>query len=66
MSKFQQLENKLAKRKGVTNPGALAAYIGREKYGAKGMERKAKAGVRAARASQAHQHHHHAKKTFHL
>jgi hypothetical protein len=28
------LESKLASRPGVTNPAALAAYIGRKKYGA--------------------------------
>lgn len=32
--RFQQLKGKLAK-KGATNPGALAVYIGRKKYGAK-------------------------------
>jgi|SRR5271157_4349949 len=31
--RFAQLKNKLAKRPGVTNPGALAAFIGRKKYG---------------------------------
>ena len=31
--RFAALEGKLAKRPGVTNPGALAAYIGRKKYG---------------------------------
>ena len=34
-ARFAALENKLGKRKGVTNPGALAAYIGRKKYGPK-------------------------------
>lgn len=33
MSAFNQLAAKLASRPGVTNPRALAAYIGREKYG---------------------------------
>ena len=33
--RFAQLKSKLGARKGVTNPGALAAYIGRKKYGAK-------------------------------
>jgi len=33
--RFAALKGKLAKRKGVTNPGALAASIGRAKYGAK-------------------------------
>lgn len=32
---FQKLTEKLAKEKGVTNPAALAAAIGRKKYGAK-------------------------------
>ena len=36
-ARFKALEGKLSKRPGVTNPGALAAYIGREKYGAKKM-----------------------------
>jgi hypothetical protein len=30
--RFKQLENKLSK-KGIKNPGALTAYIGRKKYG---------------------------------
>ncbi len=30
--RFRQLEGKLA-AKGATNPGALAAWIGRKKYG---------------------------------
>jgi hypothetical protein len=33
--RFAALKGKLAQRPGVTNPGALAAYIGRKKYGAK-------------------------------
>ncbi len=33
--RFAALEQKLAKRPGVHDPGALAAYIGRQKYGAK-------------------------------
>lgn len=35
--RFEALEHKLEGRKGVTNPGALAAYIGRKKYGAAKM-----------------------------
>lgn len=31
--RFQALKNKLSKKKGVTNPGALAAAIGRSKFG---------------------------------
>jgi hypothetical protein len=33
--RFAALKDKLAERPGVTNPGALAASIGRKKYGAK-------------------------------
>jgi hypothetical protein len=44
MSKFSRLANKLSHRKGVKNPRALAAYIGRKKYGRKGMAKKAAAG----------------------
>jgi hypothetical protein len=33
--RFAALKGKLAHQKGVTNPGALAASIGRKKYGAK-------------------------------
>lgn len=33
MSRFKKLEVKLSK-KGVKDPGALAAWIGRKKYGA--------------------------------
>lgn len=43
MSKFKILENKLAHRKGVTDPRALAAYIGDQKYGKEGMAKKAAA-----------------------
>lgn len=35
--RFAKLEGKLASRKGVKNPGALAAWIGQQKYGAKKM-----------------------------
>lgn len=35
--RFKALKNKLSKEKGVTNPGALAASIGRAKYGTKGF-----------------------------
>lgn len=31
--RFAALKSKLADRPGVTDPGALAAYIGRKKYG---------------------------------
>jgi len=32
-ARFKALKSKLASRPGVTNPGALAAFIGRKKYG---------------------------------
>ncbi len=35
--RFAALKSQLADRKGVSNPGALAAYIGRKKYGASKM-----------------------------
>ena len=41
---FAKLKGELAHRKGVSNPGALAAYIGRKKYGAAGMAKKSAAG----------------------
>lgn len=43
-SKFSELAGKLAHRPGVHDPKALAAYIGREKYGKEGMAKKAAAG----------------------
>ncbi len=47
---FQKLEGQLG-RKGATNPGALAAWIGREKYGAtKFAHLSARGRKRAARA----------------
>lgn len=41
---FSKLKGELAHRPGVTNPGALAAAIGRKKYGAKKFGRYAAAG----------------------
>lgn len=41
--RFQKLEGQLAAR-GARNPGALAAYIGRKKYGAKKMGAMGRAG----------------------
>jgi len=35
--RFAALKDKLASQPGVTNPGALAASIGRKKYGKKKM-----------------------------
>jgi hypothetical protein len=46
---FKRLRNQLAKRKGVRNPDAVAAAIGRKKYGKKGMAKKAAAGRRKKR-----------------
>lgn len=42
--RFASLEKAIGKRKGVTNPAAVAASIGRKKYGAKKMARMAAAG----------------------
>lgn len=49
MSKFNKLAGKLAHEPGVKNPKALAAAIGRKKYGAAGMARKSAAGRKAHR-----------------
>ena len=38
-ARFEALESKLANRPGVTNPGALAAYIGRKKLGKKRFQK---------------------------
>ena len=43
--RFQKLEGQLSK-KGATNPGALAAYIGRKKYGNKKFQSLAAGGKR--------------------
>ncbi len=51
-SRFRNLKRTLAGRKGVTNPGGLAAYIGRRKLGKAGFQKLAAAGrKRAARKS---------------
>jgi hypothetical protein len=42
--RFAALKQKLGKQKGVTNPGALAASIGRKKYGAAKMASMARKG----------------------
>ena len=42
--RFAALEKSLSSKPGVTNPAALAASIGRKKYGAKKMSAWAKAG----------------------
>ena len=41
---FAKLKGELSHEKGVTDPAALAASIGRKKYGAAGMAKKAAAG----------------------
>jgi hypothetical protein len=46
---FDLLEGHLAHERRVRNPRALAAWIGRKKYGKRGMARKAAAGRRRAR-----------------
>jgi len=46
--RFKQLEGKLA-RKGVDDPAALAAWIGKNKFGAKKMSAMAAAGRRRAK-----------------
>lgn len=47
MSAFKQMAARLAKRPGVTNPDALAAYIGRKRYGSATMAKAAARGVSA-------------------
>lgn len=42
--RFKALEGKLSHEKGIKHPGALAAYIGRKKYGAKKMAKWSAAG----------------------
>lgn len=39
--RFAALKAKLGERKGVSDPGALAAYIGRQKYGKAGFQKMA-------------------------
>ena len=41
---FDKLKGKLAHKPGVTNPGALAASIGRKKYGKKAFQKHAARG----------------------
>lgn len=42
--RFERLKDKLAKKKGIADPSALAAKIGREKLGAKKFEHLAEKG----------------------
>lgn len=46
---FKKLKNILSKKKGVDDPAALAASIGRKKYGNKAMAKKAAAGKKKAK-----------------
>jgi hypothetical protein len=41
---FDKLKAKLARKPGVTNPGALSAFIGRKKYGKKKFQKAAAKG----------------------
>ena len=43
-ARFKALKKKLGRRKGIKNPGALAASIGRKKYGKKRMSKMSAAG----------------------
>lgn len=54
-SNFKRLEAKLARRKGVTDPAALAAHIGDEKYGVEGMAKKSAESRRKRRDARLHQ-----------
>ena len=38
---FSKLKSQLASKSGITNPGAVAASIGRKKYGAKAFNKAA-------------------------
>lgn len=46
--RFAALKNKLATEPGVKNPGALAASIGRKKYGKKKFQKLSAGGRKAA------------------
>lgn len=50
MSKFSKLSSKIEKKEGISKgrSDAIAAKIGREKYGKKGMAKKAAEGRRKA------------------
>lgn len=47
---FSKLKGELAGEKGVKNPGAVAASIGRKKYGAKKFNRAASSGRKLGRS----------------
>ena len=46
-SRFKRLKKTLAKKKGIKNPAALAAFIGRKKYGKKKFAKLSAAGRRS-------------------
>jgi hypothetical protein len=46
---FKPLKAKLARRPGVRNPGALTAWIGRQKYGPERFQRAATRGQKLGR-----------------
>ena len=48
-ARFKTLEKKIAKRKGVSNPAAVAAEIGRKKYGKEKFQKLAAAGRKKAK-----------------
>lgn len=43
-ARFKALKEKVGKKKGVKSPGAVAAFIGRKKYGKKKFQALAAAG----------------------
>jgi len=45
---FKKLSGMLAKKKGIKSPNALAAYIGRKKYGKKKFQAMSAAGRKSA------------------
>lgn len=47
---FAKLKGELGKKPGITNPGALAAKIGREKYGKEQFQKMASRGKERATA----------------
>ena len=43
-ARFAELKNRLSHKEGITNPGAVAASIGRKKYGAEKFQKLAARG----------------------
>jgi len=48
-ARFRALKKKLGRRKGIRTPGALAAWIGRRKYGKRRFQKMAARGRRKKR-----------------